>query len=85
MIVAPRRYLSLANIGEALGVTASAVSKWRDRYPPDSAHPFPLPDVTVGDVPGWEPSRLPEIKRWRAGMPGRGAGGGRPRKPQSVE
>lgn len=29
-------------------------------------------------VPGWLPSRLPEIREWRDGMPGSGAGGGRP-------
>ena len=29
-------------------------------------------------VPGWLPSKLDAIKAWRDGMPGSGAGGGRP-------
>ena len=31
-------------------------------------------------VPGWLPSRADEIREWRAGLPGSGAGGGRPRR-----
>lgn len=52
--------------------------KWRARYPADSAHPFPAPDVEIDGVPGWAASRVAEVERWRAGLPGRGAGGGRP-------
>ncbi|WP_230422795.1 hypothetical protein [Prauserella cavernicola] len=73
------RYLGVTGLAERLGLTRHAVEKWRRRYPSGSAHPFPEPDVEIdGGVPGWLPSRLPEIERWREGMPGRGAGGGRP-------
>lgn len=72
------RYLGTRELGGELGVSASAVAKWLDRYPPEADHPFPAPDVTVGDSLGWSPERLDEVRRWRAGMPGRGAGGGRP-------
>lgn len=83
-------YLGMTEVGRALAspVSRHAVSKWRERYPAGSAHPFPAPDVTIGlaeptddeqGVPGWSPDRLPEIEKWRAGLPGRT---GRPRKPQ---
>jgi predicted DNA-binding transcriptional regulator AlpA len=75
-----RRYLSMAQVGALLGVGRSAVSKWRERHPPGTDHPFPAPDVEVGDAPGWAPERAEEIRAWRAGLPGRGAGGGRPRR-----
>lgn len=52
--------------------------KWRARYPPESTHPFPEPDVEIDGAPGWAPHRVAEVERWRAGLPGRGAGGGRP-------
>ncbi|MEV4294950.1 hypothetical protein [Microbispora rosea] len=72
------RYLGVAGIGEALGVSRHAVHKWRSRYPGDSEHPFPDPDVEVDGTPGWRPDRLTEIIEWRNGLPGRGVGGGRP-------
>jgi hypothetical protein len=72
------RYLGVLGVAEALGVSRHAVHKWRSRYPSDSAHPFPEPDVEVDGAPGWAAARLDEIMRWREGLPGRGAGGGRP-------
>ncbi|MEV7803976.1 hypothetical protein AB0O28_13590 [Microbispora sp. NPDC088329] len=72
------RYLGVLGIGEALGVSRHAVHKWRSRYPGDSEHPFPEPDVEVDGTPGWRPDRLAEITEWRNGLPGRGVGGGRP-------
>ncbi|NBE94081.1 hypothetical protein FE391_26345 [Nonomuraea sp. KC401] len=71
-------YLGVLGIAEALGVTRHAVHKWRSRYPGDSDHPFPEPDVEIDGAPGWRPDRVQEIVRWRDGLPGRGAGGGRP-------
>jgi hypothetical protein len=73
-------YLGTAQLAAELDVDARTVSKWVARYPPASPHPFPAPDVAIGDVLGWNPKRLSEIKAWRAGMPGQGAGGGRPRR-----
>ncbi|MEU6715717.1 hypothetical protein ABZ897_29995 [Nonomuraea sp. NPDC046802] len=72
------RYLGVIGVAEALGVTRHAVHKWRTRYPGDSRHPFPEPDVEVDGSPGWRAERLKEIVRWRESLPGRGAGGGRP-------
>lgn len=49
-----------------------------------AAASFPAPDVLVGmadeheagtrSLPGWKPSRLPEIKAWRDSLPGSGTG-----------
>jgi hypothetical protein len=74
----PERYLGVIGMAEELGVTRHAVHKWRSRYPAGSDHPFPEPDVEIDDTPGWRADRVAEIKRWREGLPGRGAGGGRP-------
>ncbi|MCI2418715.1 hypothetical protein MOQ72_14840 [Saccharopolyspora sp. K220] len=74
----PVQYLGASGLAGRLGVSRSAVTKWRERYGPDSAHPFPVPDVEVDGVPGWRPTRVSEVEYWRAGLPGRGAGGGRP-------
>ncbi|MQA96775.1 MAG: hypothetical protein GEV11_19825 [Streptosporangiales bacterium] len=71
-------YLGVLGIGTALGVSRHAVHKWRSRYRGDSFHPFPEPDVEIDGVPGWRVERLREIVWWREGLPGRGAGGGRP-------
>jgi len=72
------RYLGVLGIAEALGVSRHAVHKWRSRYPSDSTHPFPEPDIEVDGAPGWAASRLDEIVQWRESLPGRGVGGGRP-------
>ncbi len=69
---AVEKYLGAASIAERLGVSRSAVNKWRDRYPWGSAHPFPPPDTETDGVPGWHPSRLQEIREWRDGLPGSG-------------
>ncbi|GII62370.1 hypothetical protein Skr01_24550 [Sphaerisporangium krabiense] len=71
-------YLGVLGIAQVLGVSRHAVHKWRARYPAGSGHPFPEPDVDVDGTPGWRRDRLEEIVRWRASLPGRGAGGGRP-------
>jgi hypothetical protein len=72
------RYLGVLGVAEALGVSRHAVHKWRSRYPSESAHPFPEPDVEIDGAPGWVADRLDEIVQWRESLPGRGAGGGRP-------
>lgn len=81
-------FLSAADIAEHFGVNADTVQHWRDRYGPDrppaelaKAPPCPEPDVALGAkrrLAGWRPDRLPEWDAWRASLPGRGAGGGRP-------
>lgn len=73
-----RHYLGVVGVADALGVSRHAVHKWRARYPDDSRHPFPEPDVEVDGAPGWRSDQLATIVRWRDGLPGRGAGGGRP-------
>jgi hypothetical protein len=73
-----RSYLGVVGVADALGVSRHAVHKWRTRYPGDSTHPFPEPDVEVDGAPGWRHDRLETIARWHEGLPGRGAGGGRP-------
>jgi hypothetical protein len=72
------QYVGAVGIAEALGVSRHAVHKWRSRYPAGSSHPFPEPDVEVDGLPGWRPGRIAEVTRWRASLPGQGAGGGRP-------
>lgn len=71
-------YLGTSGLAERLGVSRQAVSAWRARYSHDSSHPFPLPDIDIDGVPGWKSTRVSEVEEWRAGLPGRGAGGGRP-------
>ncbi|MFL6123052.1 hypothetical protein [Actinophytocola sp.] len=72
------QYIGAAALGEALGVSRHAVHKWRSRYPAGSSHPFPEPDIEIDGTPGWRPNRVADVARWRDGLPGRGAGGGRP-------
>ncbi|HEX6356577.1 hypothetical protein [Actinophytocola sp.] len=72
------KYIGAVGIADALGVSRHAVHKWRSRYPANSSHPFPHPDVEIDGNPGWRPTRIDEVTRWRDGLPGRGAGGGRP-------
>lgn len=60
-------YLSLTEVAQKLGITKGALAQYK----------LPEADVTVGKARGW----LPEtIDRWNANRPGRGVGGGRPRK-----
>ncbi|WP_143202484.1 helix-turn-helix domain-containing protein [Amycolatopsis sp. CB00013] len=67
-----KQCIGAAAVAKRLGVSRTLVNKWRERYPANSMHPFPCPDVEIDDVPGWSEDRLIEIERWRAGMPGRG-------------
>ena len=64
--------LDLHGVAERLGLGYATVRRYRSQ---DAT--FPEPDATLGQSPGW----LPEtIDAWQAARPGRGAGGGRPRK-----
>lgn len=61
------RYLSLKEVGERIGSSNPAARGYH----------LPEPDALIGSTRGW----LPEtIDAWNAARPGRGAGGGRPRK-----
>lgn len=64
-------YLSLADIAERVGVEASTIRTYR------SQGRLPEPDAMTGPTPGWLPETVDE---WMAARPGRGVGGGRPRK-----
>lgn len=70
------QYIGPVQLGEALGVSQFAVPRWRARFPADSNHPFPEPDIEVDGTPGWRPNRLAEVARWRDGL--RETTGGRP-------
>ena len=77
----PARYLSVAGIAASLDIKPATLAQaiWRN---PD--HPVPRHDAEImpghgkGPDKGWLPGRIPEWKVWRASLPGRGAGGGRP-------
>lgn len=58
-------YLGVKQVAEYLGVANAAV------------YDLPEPDVRIGRTRGWLPSTIDE---WNASRPGRGVGGGRPRK-----
>lgn len=70
-----RRHLGAAQVAEEIGVSRSTVTASLRRHGLTSARPFPRPAVYIGDVPGWAPSQLPEIRAW-FGQPAKG----RPRR-----
>ena len=60
-------YMGVPDVANRPGISTAAVS----------AYKLPQPDALIGRTRGW----LPEtIDRWNAARPGRGVGGGRPRK-----
>lgn len=64
------RFLSVGEVAERLGI----------RNASQRGLNLPEPDALIGSTRGW----LPEtIDAWEASRPGRGVGGGRPRKKQS--
>ena len=63
-------YLGVKQVAEYLGVANAAV------------YDLPEPDVRIGRTRGWLPSTIDE---WNAKRPGRGVGGGRPRKHKKNE
>jgi hypothetical protein len=62
-----KKLLGVADIAAMCGVEAKTVSIWRLRYAD-----FPEPDVTVGEIAGWDPARAEEIRAWMDRRPGRG-------------
>ncbi|MFT4189799.1 MAG: hypothetical protein QM621_14640 [Aeromicrobium sp.] len=61
------RYLSYGEVADRLGITTGALG---------SAN-LPDPDALIGRTRGWREATIDE---WAANRPGRGVGGGRPRK-----
>ncbi len=61
------RYLSVTDVAKHLGISTAAVSSYK----------LPEPDARIGRTRGWLPDT---IDQWNASRPGRGVGGGRPRK-----
>ena len=75
-------YAGVGTVARWLGVKPAALAKAMQRHPD-----YPDPDATIApgrakDKPdeGWLPGRRPEWEAWQASLPGRGTGGGRPRK-----
>lgn len=61
------KYMSVSDVANKLGISKAAVSTYK----------LPEPDAYVGKARGWLPGT---IDQWNANRPGRGVGGGRPRK-----
>jgi len=66
------RYLSMTEVAQRLGITKDALANYK----------LPEPDVIVGRARGWHAET---IDKWNAQRPGRGVGGGRPRKHKTDE
>jgi predicted DNA-binding transcriptional regulator AlpA len=62
-----RRYLSRTEVAERIGVKPDTLVRYL----------LPAPDALIGTTRGW---LLSTIDAWQASRPGRGVGGGRPRK-----
>lgn len=62
-----KKMLGVADIAAMFDVEPKTVSMWRLRYPD-----FPEPDVTIGDLAGWDPGRAEELQAWASRRPGRG-------------
>lgn len=60
-------YLGVTDVAKLLGIAKGAVSNYK----------LPEPDAMIGKARGW---KLETIETWNANRPGRGVGGGRPRK-----
>lgn len=83
-MVAPK-FLTLDDCARQLGLTYRTVRNYhqvaerRRRVGGVRPGDFPPPDMRVGRIPVWKVST---ITSWSRHRPGRGAGGGRPRKPR---
>ncbi len=62
-----KKMLGVADIAAKFGVEPKTVSMWRLRYTD-----FPEPDVSIGDLAGWDPRRAEELQAWASRRPGRG-------------
>lgn len=71
-----------ADVARILGIQPDTVTRYMKRYPKGHEFEFPQPDDPDSPFPYWDATRTDEIKAWRG--PGRGAGGGRPRKDTNI-
>lgn len=83
--------LLTADVAELLGVQKKTITQylveshepvrgkpgWQGRY---LSNPFPAPAGYAGKSPYWSRAQIPALRAWFENRPGRGAGGGRPRK-----
>lgn len=70
-------------VAAILGVRAKTISQYLSESKGDGRYvdrPFPAPDGYIGRGPWWYRRREREIRAWASARPGRGVGGGRPRK-----
>ena len=69
-------------IGALVEIGTTSVTrylKWSEEGGRYAETPFPAPDNYAGGrSPIWRVERAPELLKWKATRPGRGAGGGRP-------
>ncbi|ATU20847.1 helix-turn-helix transcriptional regulator [Bifidobacterium choerinum] len=61
------RYLGVKQVAERLGITPGGLLNLK----------LPKPDAYIGRTRGW---KAETVDAWNAARPGRGVGGGRPRK-----
>ncbi|WP_026645580.1 helix-turn-helix transcriptional regulator [Bifidobacterium sp. AGR2158] len=61
------RYLGVKQVAERLGITPGGLLNLK----------LPKPDAYIGRTCGW---KAETVDAWNAARPGRGVGGGRPRK-----
>lgn len=66
------RYMSYSEVAERLGIKPGSLATAR----------LPEPDALIGQTRGWRPAT---IEAWIPTRPGRGVGGGRPRKAGQAE
>jgi hypothetical protein len=75
-------------VAAVLSVKAKTVSQYLvESRPPGkyASHPFPKPDGYIGRGPWWRREREQEFRDWASSRPGRGRGGGRPRKKTATQ
>lgn len=83
--ISPVEHLSIADVADRYGLTPGTVRTYngkaaqRRRAGLAKAHDFPAPVRRVGNSPLFA---APDVEQWFKRRPGRGVGGGRPRKPQ---
>lgn len=84
----PLRCAGIAGVAAWLDTTPGALAKAMQRHP---NWPVPDAEITPGRGPGddvqrgWVDERRGEWEAWQASLPGRGAGGGRPRLRETVD